>query len=138
MATKVVCSASGGLISHDEVGVVTGNDETAGGAVAPVSDEVLMARARLYWAVTVIVGIPVACVSFGLLMLFAVPLAHVIAGKHTNFSFSVSFSLNAVLTATTVVSGGGWAIQSRRVRHHKRRAHQLEERVKGQEESVSA
>jgi hypothetical protein len=127
-----------GLISQGEVGVVSEQNEAAGRTLGPVSEEAFMARTRLYWAITVVIGIPVACVSFGLLLLFAVPLAHVIAGKHTDFSFSVSFSLNAVLTATTVVSGTGFAIQARRARHHKGRAHELEQRVKTQDEDVSA
>lgn len=112
--------------------------EPADMGIGPASDEVLMARTRLYWAVTIVAGIPIACVSFGLLMLLAVPLAHVIAGKHTDVSFSVSFSLNAVLTATSVVSGTGFAVQTRRARHHKSRARELEEKVKGQDESSSA
>jgi hypothetical protein len=114
---------------------VTKQNETPGRSPRPLSDEALLARTRLYWAITVVIGIPVACVSLGLLMLFAVPLAHVIAGKHTDFSFTVSFSLNAVLTATSVVTGAGFAIQTSRARHHKTRARELEQRVKGQDES---
>jgi hypothetical protein len=89
-----------------------------------------MARTRLYWAITVVAGIPVACVSFGVLMLLSVPLAHVVAGKHTDFSFSVSFSLNAVLAATSTISAAGLAVQTQRVRHHKGRARLLEDRAK--------
>ena len=111
--------------------------EPPGGSVSLASDEVLMARTHLYRAILVVIAIPVTCASLGLLMVLAVPLAHVIAGKHTDFSFSVSFSLNAVLTATTALSGAGLAVQSRRVRHHKGRARQLEEKVKAQDETVA-
>ena len=67
----------------------------------------------------------------------AVPLAHAIAGRHTEFTFSVSISLNAVLTATSALAGTGLAIQTRRARHHKSRARELEEKVKGQDEIVN-
>lgn len=103
--------------------------ERAERAVSAVPDDVVMARTRLYWAITVVAGIPVACLSLGVLMLLAVPLAHAIAGKHTDFSFSLSFSLNAVLATTSTISATGFAVQTRRVRHHKGRAHALEDRA---------
>jgi hypothetical protein len=104
-------------------------DQTSEGN-GPISDELLIERTRLHWALTIVVGIPISCISFGLLMLLAVPLAHVIAGRHTDVSFSVSFSLNAVLASTSVVSGAGFALQSRRARYHKDRARELEGKVR--------
>ena len=100
-----------------------------------ISDDVIMARTRLHYAITVVAGIFVSCLGLGLFALLAVPLAHVIAGKHTDFTLSVSFSLNAILTATTALSGTGLAIQTRRSRHHKNRARELEKKVKGQDEA---
>lgn len=100
-----------------------------------VSDDVIIARARVYYAITIIAGILVACIGIGLLMLMAVPLAHVIAGKHTDFSLTVSISVSAVLTATTALASTGLAVQTSRARHHKNRARELEARIKKQDES---
>jgi hypothetical protein len=61
-------------------------------------------RARINLSLIWILGIFVTCVGLGLFDLMTVPLAHVIAGKHTDFSFTVSFSLSATLAATTVVT----------------------------------
>lgn len=99
-----------------------------------ISDDVVIARARVHYAITIIVGIPVACLGIGLLALMAVPLAHVIAGKQTDFSLTVSISVNAVLAATTALSATGLAIQTGRTRHHKSRTRELEARIKKQEE----
>jgi hypothetical protein len=85
--------------------------------------------------IATIIAFPVACISLGFLTLMAVPLAHVIAGKNTDFGFSVSISVSAVLSATTVLSATGFAYQARQARHHKRRARELEKRVKSQDES---
>lgn len=98
------------------------------------SDEVILARTRLHYLLTVVAGIPVACLGLGLLTLMAVPLAHVIAGKHTDLTLTVSVSVNAVLTATTVLTGTALAIQASRARHHKHRARELEIKVKMQDE----
>lgn len=100
-----------------------------------ISDEVVVARARVHYAITFVVGIPVACFGVGLLALMAVPLAHVIAGKHTDFSLTVSISFNAVLTVTTALAGVGLAIQTSRARHHRNRTRELEARIKKQDDS---
>jgi hypothetical protein len=115
--------------------MVANEKKAPNGGNALVSDDALIARTRLYYAIIVIAGIPVACVGLGLLTLMAVPLAHVIAGKHTDFSLTVSISFNAVLTATTALAGTGLAIQTGRARHHRSRARELEARIKRQEES---
>lgn len=93
------------------------------------SDEVLIARARVYLALVWVLGVFVAFVGLGVFALMAVPLAHAIAGKHTDFGMTVSVSFNAALTATTALAGGGLVLQSRRVRHYKGRTRQLEGRL---------
>jgi hypothetical protein len=94
------------------------------------TDERVLARARLNYAIVIVVGIFVFFLGLGILTLMAVPLVHAIAGKHTDFSLTVSFSLTAVFTATTALSAGGAAIQTHRVKHHKNRARDLENRLK--------
>lgn len=102
--------------------------------ISPVSDEVILARTRLNMMITFILGIPVACLGVGLLAIMAVPLAHVIAGKHTDFTLTMSASFNAVLTVSTAVTGTGLAIQSKNARHHRNRARELEKKIKRQDE----
>jgi hypothetical protein len=94
----------------------------------PTPDEVI-ARARLYFAVIVIVGIFICCVGLGVFALMAVPLAHAIAGKHTDFSFTFSLSLSATLAVSTAVTSGGWILQSRRARRYKDRTKELEAKL---------
>jgi hypothetical protein len=106
------------------------------GHICLYSDEVILARTRLHYLFTIVAGIPVACGGLGLLALMAVPLAHVIAGRQTSLSFTISISVSAVLTATTVLTGTGLAIQTSRARHHKNRARELERRVKMQDEDL--
>jgi hypothetical protein len=100
------------------------------GASDRPSDDVLIARARVHLAIVWIVGIFVGLVGLGVLSLMAVPLAHAIAGKHTDFGFTVSVSFNAALTASTVLTGGGLIIQSRRVSRYKSRNKTLEQSLK--------
>jgi hypothetical protein len=57
----------------------------------------------------------------------AVPLAHAIAGRRTDFTLTFTVSLSAALGATTILSVGGLAIQTRRVTHYKGRALTLEQ-----------
>jgi hypothetical protein len=102
--------------------------------IGPASGEVILARAREHLVNMIVLGIPVACISLGLLTLMAVPLAHVIAGKHTDFTLTVSVSISAVLAVTTTISGAGFAIQSRNARHHKSRARELEKKIKNRNE----
>jgi hypothetical protein len=113
---------------------VAGEDKPLDGGRTLVSDAALIARARVHYAITIVAGIFVACLGLGLLALMAVPLAHVIAGKHTDLSFTVSISFNAVLAATSALGGTGYVVQSKRARHHKTRARELETRIKRQEE----
>jgi hypothetical protein len=103
-----------------------------------LSEDLLIERTRLYRTITLIVGIPVGCLSFGVVLLLAVPLAHAIAGRHTDFSFTVTLSFSAVMTLTSGVLGTGLAIQTGRVRHHKSRARELETKIKQQDESEAA
>jgi hypothetical protein len=95
-----------------------------------VADERVLQQTRLNYARVFIAGVFVFFVGLGLLSLMAVPLAHAIAGKHTDFSLTVSFSLTAVFTATTAISTGCAVVQTRRVGHHKNRAKDLENRLK--------
>lgn len=123
---------------REDEGLTVAEEEKPPGVVNnSVSDDVLLARTRVHYAMTIVAGILVSCVGLGLLALMAVPLAHAIAGRHTDFTFSVSISLNAVLTATSALAGTGLAIQTRRVRHHRNRARELEEKVKGQDEILN-
>jgi len=114
---------------------VAEQEESDDGAyVGRVPEEMILARYQLHRMIAIMIGIPVACVSLGLLTLMAVPLAHVIAGKHTDFTLTVSASFNAVLTVTTVIGGAGFAIQGKNARHHKNRARELERKIKKQNE----
>jgi hypothetical protein len=109
---------------------VTEETESADKTTPVVADERVLERTRLNYAIVVIVGIFVFFLGLGLLSLMAVPLAHAIAGKHTDFSLTISFSLTAVFTATTAISTGCAVVQTRRVGHHKNRAKDLEGRLK--------
>jgi hypothetical protein len=93
------------------------------------SDEVLITRAQTYLTLARACGIFVILVGLGVFVLLAVPLAHAIAGKHTDFGMTVSVSFNAVLTTTTALAGAGLAAQSHRVRHYKNRTRRLERQV---------
>lgn len=93
------------------------------------SDEVLIVRARVYLTLAWAFGIFLGLVGLGVFALMAVPLAHAIAGKHTDFAMTVSVSFNAALTATTALAGGGLILQSRRVSRYKARTRQLEQRL---------
>lgn len=108
------------------------------GRVIPRSDEVVLARTRLYYLLTIVISIPIACAGLGLFALMSVPLAHVLAGKHTDFTLTMSFSFNAVLTATTVLGGTALAIQTKRASRHKSRALELEKKVKQQDDDSSS
>lgn len=109
---------------------VTGETRSADESTPGAAHERVLERTRLNYAIVTIVGIFVFFLSLGLLSLMAVPLVHAIAGKHTDFTLTVSFSLTAVFTATTAISTGCAAIQTRRVGHHKNRAKDLESRLK--------
>jgi membrane protein implicated in regulation of membrane protease activity len=98
-------------------------------AASNPSDEVLIARARVYLILAWALGTFVCLVGLGIFALMAVPLAHAIAGKHTDFGMTVSVSFNAALTATTALAGGGLLLQSRRVSRYKNRTRQLEQRL---------
>jgi hypothetical protein len=100
----------------------------AASPVRPTPEEVI-ARTRLYFAMIVIAGIFVCCVGVGVLALMTVPLAHVIAGKHTEFTFTFTLSLSVAFAASTAVTGGGWALQTRRVNRYKNRTKELETRL---------
>jgi hypothetical protein len=97
----------------------------------PDSDAVI-ARARVHLAIVWVVGIFTTCIGVGVLALMAVPLAHALAGRHTDFSFTVSISANVALGAGVAVSLSGLAIQTSRARHHKQRARELESKLAGQ------
>jgi len=102
------------------------------------SDDVLIARARVYLTFAWALGIFVGLVGLGIFALMAVPLAHAIAGKHTDFGLTVSVSFNAALTATTALTGGGLILQSRRVSRYKSRTRQLEQRLEDEGKTVSS
>lgn len=93
------------------------------------SDEVLIARARVYLTAAWALGVFICLVGLGVFALMAVPLAHAIAGTRTDFGLSLSVSFNAALAATTALTGTGLAVQSTRVRRHKNRNRELEERL---------
>jgi hypothetical protein len=112
-------------------------DEPAGRPKTPVSDERVLARTRLNYAIVFVVGIFVFFLGLGLLSLMAVPLARAIAGKHTDFGLTVSFSLTAVFTVTTAISAGAAAIQTKSARHHKNRAKELESHLKQAQERIA-
>lgn len=132
MKAGIGCSAQLTSCRYESRGRKAVAEETrsAEESTPAAADERVLERTRLNYAIVVIVGIFVFFLSLGLLSLMAVPLAHAIAGKHTDFSLTVSFSLTAVFTATTAISAGCAAIQTRRVRHHKNRAKDLENRLK--------
>ena len=102
------------------------------------SDEVLIARARVYLAFAWVLGVFVGLVGLGLLALMAAPLAHAIAGKHTDFAMTVSVSVNAALTATTALTGGGLIMQTRRASRHKKRSRQLEQQLEDARKTLSS
>jgi hypothetical protein len=102
----------------------------------PTPDEVI-ARARMIWAAICVVGIFVTCAGLGLFTIMAVPLAHAIAGKHTDFTLTLSISLSATLAATTALAGGGLAIQTRRVNRYKDRTLKLEQKLEAQGKTLS-
>lgn len=87
------------------------------------------ARANLILLLIWIVGIFVTCVGLGLFSLMAVPLAHAIAGKHTDFSVTVSVSLSATLAATTALSSTGLALKTREAKRLKSRNRALEKMI---------
>ena len=59
----------------------------------------------------------------------AVPLAHAIAGTHTDFAFTLSLSVSATLAASTAHAGAGAIVQTRRVGHYKSRTRELETKL---------
>jgi hypothetical protein len=65
-----------------------------------ISGEAVIARARVYYAIVVVAGIFVTLIGLGVLAVMSVPLARVIAGKHTDFTLAISFSFSALLSAT--------------------------------------
>jgi hypothetical protein len=94
----------------------------------PTSEE-LIARARISFGMVVIAGIFVCCVGLGIFALMTVPLAHVIAGKHTDFTFTFTLSLSATLAVSTALAGGGLVVQTKRARRYKNRTKELETRL---------
>jgi hypothetical protein len=96
--------------------------------VRPTPDEVI-AQSRLYFAIIVIAGIFVCFVGIGVLALMIVPLAHVIAGKHTEFTFTFTLSLSVAFAMSTAVAGGGWALQTSRAKRYKNRTKELETKL---------
>jgi hypothetical protein len=117
--------------------VAKGKGGSRQSAASRTSDEVLIARARVNLALVWVLGIFTTLVGLGIFALLAVPLAHAIAGKHTDFGMTVSVSFNAALTATTALAGGGLLVQSRRARHYKIRTIELERRLQEGGKSVS-
>lgn len=93
------------------------------------SDEVLITQARVYLTFSWFLGVFICLIGLGLFALMAVPLAHAIAGKHTDFGMTVSVSFNAALTATTALTGSGLVVQSRRAARYKTRAKKLENQL---------
>jgi hypothetical protein len=94
----------------------------------PTEQEVLkLAEVRLQWAR----AFQIIAFFFGLsiLALAAEPLAHAIAGTKTSFSLSATLSASIALGAATALTGTGFAVQSGRARHHKKRGRDLEKRV---------
>jgi membrane protein implicated in regulation of membrane protease activity len=96
------------------------------GRPAPPSPEVVIARARVHSALICVFGILVVFVGLGVFALMLVPLAHAIAGRHTDFSFTFSLSVNVALAVSTALAGAGLAVQTRRASRHKQRAGRLE------------
>ena len=87
------------------------------------------ARRRTNYAIIILIGVLLLPISIGALLLMAVPLAHAVAGKHTDFTFAVSFSLNAALSVSTALASGLAAVQTRNAKHHKKRARELEKQA---------
>ena len=94
----------------------------------PTPDDVI-ARARVHFACISVLGVFVGFVGMGILAMMLVPLAHVIAGTHTVFSFTLGVSVSATLALSTVLAGGYAVAQSRRVRWYKEQTRQLEKRL---------
>jgi hypothetical protein len=91
--------------------------------------EAVIARTHPYLAIIVIAGIFVCCVGVGVLALMAVPLANVIAGKHTEFTFTFTLSLSVVFAASTAVTGTGWFLQTRQANRYKSRTKELKAKL---------
>jgi hypothetical protein len=94
------------------------------------SEEHLIARERIYQTLANGLSGFVLLVGLGVFALLAVPLAHAVAGKHTDFDMTVSFSFSVALAATTLLSSGGLVLQGQRLKHHKNRADWLERRLR--------
>jgi hypothetical protein len=104
-----------------------GSDQAdAGQPTSQPAEELLLMRARVHYAITVVVGVFVFFLGLGVLALLAVPLAHAIAGQHTQFEVSVSLSVGATLATSTALATGGLIIQSRRANRYKKRTMRLE------------
>jgi hypothetical protein len=93
---------------------------------APPPPEVVIARARVHFALICVFGILAVFVGLGAFALMLVPLAHAIAGRHTDFSFTFSLSVNVALAVTTALASGALVAQTKRASHHKQRASRLE------------
>lgn len=94
----------------------------------PTSDEVI-ARAKVQYALIIVLGIFVGFLSFGTATLMMVPLARAIAGTHTEFAFSLSLSISATLAVSTAIAGGWGVIQARRAKRYRQRNLELEKRL---------
>jgi hypothetical protein len=94
----------------------------------PTTEEVL-ARTRVHFALVVVFGAFLSLIGLGIMTRLAVPLASTIAGKHTDFVFTLSMSINAALGGSLAVSLGAVTIQTRRVKHHKLRNKELETKL---------
>jgi hypothetical protein len=115
---------------------VSNSSEEPKSAASARPTDVILARARVHYAITCVVGVLVAFIGLGIFALMLVPLAHAIAGKHTDFSFTFSLSVNAALAASTAVTSGALAVQTRRAAHHKRRAEDLQAKLGFVEEGL--
>ena len=93
------------------------------------SDEVLITQARIYLTISWFLGVFVCLIGLGIFALMAVPLAHAIAGKHTDFGMTVSVSFNAAVTGRAALTGTGLVVQSRRATRYKTRAKKLENQL---------
>lgn len=89
----------------------------------------MIARARVHLALITVLGIFVGFLGLGTLTLMTVPLAHALAGTHTVFAFTLSFSISATLAVSTAIASASAVIQSRRVRHYRERARELQKRL---------
>lgn len=106
-----------------------GGDVRQGSGKGP-SEERLMARERTYQTLANGLSGFVLLVGLGVFALLAVPLAHAVAGKHTDFDMNVSFSFSIALAATTLVSSGGLYLQGQRLKHYRNRTERLERRLR--------